>query len=542
MSSDAEDLVSEAINLETRGDIEGAITLLEKAASLGSTDAMYNLAIFLGKVPGRSAEADDWWRKLAESGDSEGMGEWGTILSSQGRAAESEKWLRKAVESGSPEFRHNLVIHLVAEGDADGAGVVWAEIEDSEKFYTAQRVTEMLVELKHAPESAEVWLRRATEFSGIEKTADLAVEVGTLYFMTGNAQKAADTMAEWYVGDGEPPYFDEHSGELVLPVDEVERDDPVLQAALQESHRQQQEQRQVEESWEGFKTRVQARCGAPGALMKLSEMLSSEDPIRSEQLMIESAEAGFPFAMLMLGIKAREMGRFSDAESWWGRALDAGNDRGAVNTANMWEAQGDIDRAESWLVKGVEAGFEEALAALLAFADRHSRPQVALKWSNWFSEHEESKSAQKEKEMAELTQKAKEGDGDAAYQLGEMLRKHNKKKALALYRQASEAGNAPAMIALGVHENYDNDDVDAALDWYRAAADAGSAHGCRNLASTLHELGRVEEAIDNFERAIHMGSAMAMEDLAEMRFHEGNLAAAEELLVRAVSESEKPGS
>ena len=98
------------------------------------------------------------------------------------------------------------------------------------------------------------------------------------------------------------------------------------------------------------------------------------------------------------------------------------------------------------------------------------------------------------------------------------------------------------MIALGVHENYDNDDVEAALHWYRAAADAGSAHGCRNLASTLHELGRVEEAIDNFERAIHMGSAMAMEDLAEIRFHEGNLAEAEELLVRAVSESEKPGS
>ena len=276
--------------------------------------------------------------------------------------------------------------------------------------------------------------------------------------------------------------------------------------------------------------------------MGLAEIVASESPAHSEQLMIESAEAGFPFAMLRLGIKAEEMGRFSDAESWWGRALDAGNDRGALNTANMWEAQGDIDRAETWLVKGVEAGFGEALAALLAFADRHNRPQVAAKWSNWFSGLEEAKAAQTEKEMAELTQKAKQGDADAAYQLAEMLRKHNKKRAFALYRQASEAGNAPAMIALGIHENYDNDDVDAALEWYRAAADAGSALGCRNLASTLHELGRVEEAIDNFERAIHMRSASAMVDLAEIRFHEGNLAVAEELLVRAVSESEKPGS
>ena len=223
MGNSAEEIVADAIELDENGDYEGAEALYRKAAAMGSTDAMFNLAVLLDETLERPDEAIEWWRRLAEMGDSEAMGKYGTHLSATA-PTEAEKWLRQAIESGSPEFRYNLVIHLVAEGHGDGAALVWSEMDDSKKFFTAEMVTEMLIELRHAPESAEVWLRRATDYSDIEKTSGLAMKVGTFYFSRGNSQKAADIMAEWYVGDGEPPYFDEYTGELVLPIDEADRD------------------------------------------------------------------------------------------------------------------------------------------------------------------------------------------------------------------------------------------------------------------------------------------------------------------------------
>jgi TPR repeat protein len=62
-------------------------------------------------------------------------------------------------------------------------------------------------------------------------------------------------------------------------------------------------------------------------------------------------------------------------------------------------------------------------------------------------------------------------------------------------------------------------DLEGAVEWYRAASDAGSLRALHGLALAYLEMGRVEEAVSCLEVAIKRGFPPAYNSLAVMHFN-----------------------
>jgi TPR repeat protein len=60
---------------------------------------MTNLGILLDSQ-GNAAEAEKWYCKAADAGDTDAMTNLGILLEDQGNAAEAEEWYRKAADAG----------------------------------------------------------------------------------------------------------------------------------------------------------------------------------------------------------------------------------------------------------------------------------------------------------------------------------------------------------------------------------------------------------------------------------------------------------
>jgi TPR repeat protein len=92
--------------------------------------------------------------------------------------------------------------------------------------------------------------------------------------------------------------------------------------------------------------------------------------------------------------------------------------------------------------------------------------------------------------LLELQERAEQGDGEAACNLGDMYRKgagvtKNVKRALAWYRRGAELGNAYAQNNLGsmiLHGMGCKRDPVRAIEWYRRSAEQGNPEAQYNLA------------------------------------------------------------
>jgi TPR repeat protein len=80
------------------------------------------------------------------------------------------------------------------------------------------------------------------------------------------------------------------------------------------------------------------------------------------------------------------------------------------------------------------------------------------------------------------------------------------------YRQAAEAGSAEAMNNLGAV--VERRDTEAAEQWYRRAACAGQPAAMTNLAGLLTGRGEIEEAAAWYRRAAGAGEPHAIDALA----------------------------
>ncbi len=102
------------------------------------------------------------------------------------------------------------------------------------------------------------------------------------------------------------------------------------------------------------------------------------------------------------------------------------------------------------------------------------------------------------------------GDDWARYNLANMLLRgrgvaRDRLRAWALFRDAAGNGHAKSMnlVARFLEEGWDRPrDRIAAARWYRRSAEAGDYRGCHNLATLLAEMGRIEEALAWWKRAL----------------------------------------
>lgn len=247
--------------------------------------------------------------------------------------------------------------------------------------------------------------------------------------------------------------------------------------------------------------------------------------------------------MLRLEIIAKKHEQIRVAESWWYQTHHAGHERGSINNAGMWQSQGDLVKAKEWLIRGAEAGHEDAINRLISFAASQSDHELEVAWMQRLSELREAKSIAKQEKMAGLKAEAKElkakadrGDSDALVRLGRInLFEFDKtEKARDFFEKTSGLGSGEAMDMLGYIARWSDDNPGEAIGWYWKGAEAGEAGAQESLGMMLVEGPAATQGLAWLEKAADAGRFYVAEKLAEIAFLEGDLERAQRLLARAV--------
>ncbi len=128
--------------------------------------------------------------------------------------------------------------------------------------------------------------------------------------------------------------------------------------------------------------------------------------------------------------------------------------------------------------------------------------------------------------IASLEQLSTQGNAEATYHLGMAYHtgsgvSADRVKALAMFREAAEAGDPLASYKLGCY--YDGqggalveDDLDLALNYKLVAAEAGYALAQQDVAGLYARRGQMDEAVGWLERAVEQGWPQALATYASI--------------------------
>ena len=135
---------------------------------------MHSLGVLL-QQRGRPEEAETWYRRPAEAGDSRAMHDLGVLLGLRGELGEAETWCRRAAAGGHTEAMSKLAVRLVERGRW-GEAATWygraAHAGHTEAMFSLGwllqhvnlgEVLQRRGELVGAEIEAETWYRRAGE-------------------------------------------------------------------------------------------------------------------------------------------------------------------------------------------------------------------------------------------------------------------------------------------------------------------------------------------------------------------------------------------
>jgi hypothetical protein len=136
--------------LETRGKSGEAETWWRRAAEAGDSQAMVNLGVLL-KKRSESGEAETWYRRAVEAGDSGTMFNLRVLLDEgRGESGETETWFRRAAEAGDSRAMSNLGV-LLEKRLGGHKGGVWSNGGDWSNRYCRRRCRQVRVDAAPGP-------------------------------------------------------------------------------------------------------------------------------------------------------------------------------------------------------------------------------------------------------------------------------------------------------------------------------------------------------------------------------------------------------
>ena len=128
-----------------------------------------------------------------------------------------------------------------------------------------------------------------------------------------------------------------------------------------------------------------------------------------------------------------------------------------------------------------------------------------------------------EKERSELFPRARQGDADAQFRLGEMWASgkggsRSRSAAFEYYRDAAQQGHVEAQFRVGNMYKYGTgvSDEDKAVKWYQEAAEQGHAEAQYTLGQMCEDDFRDQEAFQWYHQAAEQGHAEAQYRLGEI--------------------------
>ncbi|MEV6071868.1 serine/threonine-protein kinase [Nocardia sp. NPDC052001] len=167
-----------------RGRLAEAETWYRKVIDAGDTRAMNNLAIVLQKR-GELTEAETWYRKAIATGDINAMTNFGGLLYEQGELTEAETWHRKAIDAGHVNAMTNLGNVLRKRGELTEAESWYRKAIHGGHPNTLYALANVLHQRGELTE-AETWYRKAIDAGYTGAMNDL----GNLLKKQGNLVEA----------------------------------------------------------------------------------------------------------------------------------------------------------------------------------------------------------------------------------------------------------------------------------------------------------------------------------------------------------------
>jgi Flp pilus assembly protein TadD len=155
-----------------------------KAADTGDTEAMYSMGVVLAEQ-GRTKEAEDWFRKAAEGGESLAMYSLGLLLERQGRTEEAERWFRAGAGAGDPDAMFRLGVCLLGQGKAEEAEQWYRAGAGTGQPDAAQNLGVLLAQ-KGNFEEAEYWDLESAKTGNVDAAYNLGVHLA----LQGKIQEA----------------------------------------------------------------------------------------------------------------------------------------------------------------------------------------------------------------------------------------------------------------------------------------------------------------------------------------------------------------
>lgn len=541
-------------------DVKEAERLLRTASAAGNVDGVIGLARLqrsgrIGQVP--QAATDDLVKLglLILYGDlgrgkCSSLYEIGTILSDEmlvpGGLPEAMKWFEAAARQS--DHRGDLALaEIYLQGRAKATpAVIVKHLSRAAEAGSAQAMTslgEYLLQGDGVPKDvpgAVAWLEKAGAYADIDAYKLLARHYRGEFGSPPDLPKAADVLSRAVALPG-------HGASVLVSLGRLYatgiRGTPDVATAL-------------------TLYRQAADLGDPSALTELAKILlvrpQDGNGINVLNLLTEAAERGNPEAMGILSnvyecssIVAPDTDR---ARAWLVRAAAAGHARSIAILA----AQPNADPAATHqnmeaLIRSAEKGDRESMV-LLSLAYRMGQgvakdEALASRWQNAALAPGEDRtraqlllarkllngeSAPRDESVARalLEDVVRAGDPSAMLDLGRLLASSQTDKAehargLMLLQKAAAAGNATAMLVLS---DQPDDQLrltgKTALDWKRAAAEAGSSRAAIALASLAKDPAEAAPWIARAE-SLPVCSVRDMVELAQVQFRVNGAAGAE---------------
>lgn len=239
------------------------------------------------------------------------------------------------------------------------------------------------------------------------------------------------------------------------------------------------QQRQLEEVW-----RRAAEAGQLDAMVMLGKNIRFRDGDEGERWLRQAAEAGHPTAMVELGQYLFFDDRTEEAERWYRQAADTGLAVAMGELTLLYDVTGRPAEAARWERRAAEAGDLSSLERLTERLKNKSRKvdelieiwQLAAETGSYgvgrsFVFLLRDLGRQQEAEQA-LHRLAEAGYPDAMYELGRVLQGADPDESLRWIRRAAEAGDAAAMLVVGINLRKQGHD-ESAIHWERRALDTG---------------------------------------------------------------------
>ncbi|MFE2100646.1 tetratricopeptide repeat protein [Streptomyces sp. NPDC059468] len=458
--------------------MEGALAPLRAGADQGDPQAMRQLGEALREVE-RRGEALEWLRRAAEAGCTDAFRPHAELLAEVGRTDEALDWYQRAADGGD-------------------SGAVWAV---ARLLNAAGHVEEALHWYRRAVEAVtddDLWIasgapgERAPLDEVLARLGERAAEgdgeavrvAAARLREAGRVREAID----WYQRAAEAGLdrARETAAELLAELGDVDEALDLLQEDADAGD--------VDARWalasmlrEAGRTdaaldeyRRAAAAGSEDALWSLTALLCAEGraaeaheqlrSVRYESVPLSRAELADTVAGML-----EEADRTDEAISWYQQAADAGSRPSQERAVELLGEAGRTDEAVGWLRRRADAGDTETARTVAEVLAGAGRIDEAITW---------------------YRRAAEQGDPCAAREAADMLARAGRSEdALDLLRDLAHAAGDANCWWKGAGVLLDLGRVDEAVNWYQRAADCGYPLALPRAVQLLHTAGRVDESL-----------------------------------------------